>query len=115
MKWPIAAAGVLDILMALLLHLDASRSGGNGSGSGSGSGGSGKKKGGMIMNLRRFSTTWWLPGVVGLLSFVNTYTIVLSGPLTILYVSAVLGKPRRWFLTAFLNALGATLGVASLV
>ena len=78
MKWPIAAAGVLDILMALLLLLDASRSGGNGSGSGSGSGsgGNGKKKGGMIMNLRRFSTTWWLPGVVGLLSFVNTYVSI---------------------------------------
>lgn len=70
---------------------------------------------GLILGLRRFSSQWWLPFVVGLLSFINTYTIVLSGPLTILFVSAILGRQSSWLLTAFLNAVGATVGVVSLI
>ena len=118
MLWPIGLAGLLDLAMAIVLCVDFSREAADrGPAAQPGRTRTAKSgnMGGLILGLRRFSSRWWLPAVVGLLSFINTFTIVLSGPLSILYISAVLGKRSRWLLTAFLNALGATAGVALLV
>merc|ERR1712187_3123 len=57
----------------------------------------------------------WFPIVVGALSGLNLFTLVLSGPLVILFCSAVLANPRRWFFTAVANAVGTVAGCVVLV
>eukprot|EP00039_Didymoeca_costata_P029918 m.27032 g.27032 ORF g.27032 m.27032 type:complete len:333 (-) comp7856_c1_seq1:968-1966(-) len=65
--------------------------------------------------LLQFTSEWWYPWVVGVLSAVNNFTLVLSGPLSILFISGVLAKPERKYICAIANALGAALGMAALV
>jgi len=52
---------------------------------------------------------------VGILSGVNLFALVLSGPLVILFCSAVLANPRRWFFAAVANAVGTVAGCYGMV
>eukprot|EP00933_Yihiella_yeosuensis_P040236 TRINITY_DN34492_c0_g1_i1.p1 TRINITY_DN34492_c0_g1~~TRINITY_DN34492_c0_g1_i1.p1 ORF type:complete len:186 (-),score=28.52 TRINITY_DN34492_c0_g1_i1:120-677(-) len=63
-----------------------------------------------VARLRVFAAAPWFPILVGLLSGVNMFTLVMSGPLVILYCSSVLAAPKRWFLTAVANAVGTVAG-----
>ncbi|GBG34390.1 Hypothetical Protein FCC1311_106142 [Hondaea fermentalgiana] len=62
-----------------------------------------------------FVGRWWFPWVVGALSAVNNFVVVLSAPLVVLFMSAVLARPERRALTAIANAAGVTAGAAVLV
>ncbi|KAJ1622401.1 hypothetical protein T492DRAFT_600528 [Pavlovales sp. CCMP2436] len=71
-----------------------------------------------LLGLKTFASSWWYPWVVGMLSCVNTFTVVLSGPLVILYVAGVLAngaKLQRRLTSAVANALGTTIGAAMLI
>mmetsp|Transcript_13383 Transcript_13383/g.20318 ORF Transcript_13383/g.20318 Transcript_13383/m.20318 type:complete len:186 (+) Transcript_13383:85-642(+) len=63
-----------------------------------------------IAGLKRFAAAPWFPIIVGALSGLNLFTLVLSGPLVILFVSAVLANKERWFWTALCNAVGTVAG-----
>lgn len=65
--------------------------------------------------LLKNAEAWWYPWVVGLGSGVNNFTMVLTGPLVVLFLSGVLAAPQRRIVTAFANAFGATVGVAALI
>jgi len=45
--------------------------------------------------LKRFAGRPWYPWVVGALSGINIFALVLSGPLVVLFISGVLASPRR--------------------
>mmetsp|Transcript_55053 Transcript_55053/g.87221 ORF Transcript_55053/g.87221 Transcript_55053/m.87221 type:complete len:186 (+) Transcript_55053:67-624(+) len=68
-----------------------------------------------VAGLKRFAAAPWFPIIVGALSGLNLFTLVLSGPLVVLFCSAVLANPRRWFTTALANAVGTVIGCAVLV
>eukprot|EP00931_Biecheleriopsis_adriatica_P121754 TRINITY_DN96812_c0_g1_i1.p1 TRINITY_DN96812_c0_g1~~TRINITY_DN96812_c0_g1_i1.p1 ORF type:complete len:208 (-),score=42.23 TRINITY_DN96812_c0_g1_i1:292-843(-) len=68
-----------------------------------------------IEKLKSFAAAAWFPWVVGFLSGLNLFVLVMSGPLVILYCSAVLANPRRWLYTAVANAVGTVLGCFFLV
>merc|ERR1719343_1939677 len=68
-----------------------------------------------VASLRRFASAAWFPILVGLLSGLNLFTLVLSGPLVVLFCSAVLANPRRWFFAALANAVGTVAGCALMV
>mmetsp|Transcript_130525 Transcript_130525/g.278956 ORF Transcript_130525/g.278956 Transcript_130525/m.278956 type:complete len:184 (-) Transcript_130525:103-654(-) len=68
-----------------------------------------------VEGLKKFASAPWFPIIVGLLSGANLFTLVLSGPLVVLYCSAVLANPRRWFFTASANAVGTVVGCCLLV
>mmetsp|Transcript_145910 Transcript_145910/g.254552 ORF Transcript_145910/g.254552 Transcript_145910/m.254552 type:complete len:186 (+) Transcript_145910:81-638(+) len=68
-----------------------------------------------IEELKRFAAAPWFPVIVGALSGLNLFTLVLSAPLVILYCSAVIASPRRWFSTALLNAIGTVAGCVVMV
>jgi len=63
-----------------------------------------------LESLRQFAAAPWFPIMVGVLSGANLFTLVMSGPLVILFCSAVLANPKRWFFTACMNAVGTVLG-----
>jgi membrane protein YqaA with SNARE-associated domain len=71
--------------------------------------------GGMVKYLLQFAAKPWYPWVVGALSGLNNFTMVLSVPLVVLYMSGVLANPPRRRVAAFANAVGTTAGVAVLV
>merc|ERR1719203_590239 len=50
-----------------------------------------------------------------MLSGANLFVLVLSGPLVVLFCSAVLASPRRWFFAAAANAVGTLVGCCALV
>jgi hypothetical protein len=58
-----------------------------------------------------FAASWWFPFFVGSLSGINMFTIVLSAPTALLYVSQVIAKPSNWIPAAIINAAGTMLGV----
>mmetsp|Transcript_49516 Transcript_49516/g.107819 ORF Transcript_49516/g.107819 Transcript_49516/m.107819 type:complete len:184 (-) Transcript_49516:94-645(-) len=68
-----------------------------------------------LEGLRRFAAAPWFPLAVGALSGLNLFALVLSAPLVVLYCSAVLANPRRWFGTAVANAVGTVAGCLVLV
>lgn len=68
-----------------------------------------------VESLKRCAAAPWFPVLVGMLNCLNCFLLVLSGPLVILFCSAVLANRRRWLLSAFLNAAGTTLGCLILV
>mmetsp|Transcript_58407 Transcript_58407/g.131581 ORF Transcript_58407/g.131581 Transcript_58407/m.131581 type:complete len:184 (-) Transcript_58407:88-639(-) len=63
-----------------------------------------------LEGLKRFAAAPWFPIVVGLLSGLNLFALVLSGPLVVLFCSAVLASPKRWFFAAGVNAIGTVAG-----
>mmetsp|Transcript_8039 Transcript_8039/g.8849 ORF Transcript_8039/g.8849 Transcript_8039/m.8849 type:complete len:184 (-) Transcript_8039:291-842(-) len=68
-----------------------------------------------VESLKQFAAAPWFPIIVGMLSGANLFVLVMSGPLVILFCSAVLANPRRWFFTACMNAVGTVLGCLLLV
>mmetsp|Transcript_11703 Transcript_11703/g.23049 ORF Transcript_11703/g.23049 Transcript_11703/m.23049 type:complete len:188 (+) Transcript_11703:130-693(+) len=62
-----------------------------------------------------FVSRWWFPWAVGCLSALNSFVVILSAPLVVLYISAVLARPERRLIAAFANAAGVTIGAAVLV
>mmetsp|Transcript_21197 Transcript_21197/g.41442 ORF Transcript_21197/g.41442 Transcript_21197/m.41442 type:complete len:184 (-) Transcript_21197:59-610(-) len=68
-----------------------------------------------LESLKEFAAAPWFPILVGALSGANLFVLVMSGPLVVLYCSAVLTNPRRWFFTACANAVGTVLGCLLLV
>ena len=70
---------------------------------------------GFLLGLRAYAACWWFPLVVGFLQGLNMFTLVLTGPILVLYFSAVLANPGRRLYIALVNAAGTTLGVAILV
>mmetsp|Transcript_85775 Transcript_85775/g.246206 ORF Transcript_85775/g.246206 Transcript_85775/m.246206 type:complete len:186 (+) Transcript_85775:109-666(+) len=63
-----------------------------------------------VAGLKRFAAAPWFPVIVGALSGLNLFTLILSGPLVVLFCSAVLANRKRWFWTALANAVGTTAG-----
>jgi membrane protein YqaA with SNARE-associated domain len=58
---------------------------------------------------------WWFPFVIGAMSGINMFTIVLSGPTAALFVSTVLAQPKNWLRVAVINAVGTIIGVVGVV
>jgi hypothetical protein len=50
---------------------------------------------------------------VARIAAVNMFTIVLTGPTVVIFLAAILGNRKRWYVAAVANALGATLGTAT--
>jgi len=77
-------------------------------------------RGTMITNvfgwMREKSALWWMPIVLGTLTCVNTFVLVLSGPLTALFFACAVVRPFRSavFTVAACNALGSAIGCALL-
>ena len=70
---------------------------------------------GVVAFLLRFASSWWFPFVAGAGTAINMFTIIFTGATVVLFLSAVLGQPRRWWLSALINAAGATVGTAVLL
>jgi len=70
---------------------------------------------GVVRFLLRFASFWWFPLVAGAGTAINMFTIVFTGATVVIFLSAILGQPRRWVSTAVCNAAGATLGTAILL
>lgn len=68
-----------------------------------------------LEGLQRSAAAPWFPIMVGLLSGANLFTLIMAGPLVVLFCSAVLANKNRWFYTAFANAAGTVLGSLVLV
>jgi len=68
-----------------------------------------------LVKLKTFAAAPWFPVLVGILSGANLFLLVMSGPLVVLYCSAVLANPRRWFFIACANAVGTVAGCAMMV
>jgi len=68
-----------------------------------------------VAGLKRFAAAPWFPIIVGALSGLNLFTLVLSGPLVVLFCSAVLANRQRWLFTAVANAIGTVAGCFLLV
>lgn len=61
------------------------------------------------------SSSSWFPLVVACASFINNFTLVLSGPITAMFMAAVLARPERRYVVAVMNAVGVVCGCAVLV
>ena len=83
--------------------------------SGGGGGGGGSKIAQVASGLLRFAGQPWFPWVAGLATAINLFTIVFTAATVVLFLGAVLGRPKRWRSTAIANALGATAGSAVLL
>jgi len=83
--------------------------------SGGGGGGGGSKIARVASGLLRFAGQPWFPWVAGLATAINLFTIVFTAATVVLFLGAVLGRPKRWRSTAIANALGATAGSAVLL
>ena len=83
--------------------------------SGGGGGGGGSKIAQVASRLLRFAGQPWFPWVAGLATAINLFTIVFTAATVVLFLGAVLGRPKRWRSTAIANALGATAGSAVLL
>uniref|UniRef100_A0A7S2TPM4 SNARE associated Golgi protein n=1 Tax=Lotharella oceanica TaxID=641309 RepID=A0A7S2TPM4_9EUKA len=70
---------------------------------------------GWLANILSYASCWWFPCLVALGSGVNMFTMVLGGVLAAMYVTAVLSRPKAWFIIAVLNAVGTVVGVAAVV
>mmetsp|Transcript_46728 Transcript_46728/g.108028 ORF Transcript_46728/g.108028 Transcript_46728/m.108028 type:complete len:184 (+) Transcript_46728:124-675(+) len=68
-----------------------------------------------VASLKQFAAAPWFPIMVGLLSGANLFVLVMSGPLVVLFCSAVLANPGRWIFTASMNAVGTVMGCFMLV
>ena len=66
-------------------------------------------------SLLRFAAQPWFPWVAAAGTAINLFTIIFTGATVVLFLGAVLGRPKRWRLTALANALGATVGSAVLL
>lgn len=62
-----------------------------------------------------FASAKWYPILIGLLSSINTFILILSPPLTPLFLAGVLAKPEQRIFRAFCNAVGAAVGVGCLL
>ena len=80
-----------------------------------GGGGGGSKIARVASGLLRFAGQPWFPWVAGLATAINLFTIVFTAATVVLFLGAVLGRPKRWRSTAVANALGATAGSAVLL
>lgn len=111
---PIGIAGALDLIVAgfLAVNLMSSINAPVGATDDKvtkptgGAGGSG-----VLAGLKAFAGRWWYPWIVGALSGINNFTLVLSGPLVVLFISGVLANPSRRFIAALANAVGTVAGV----
>lgn len=110
---PPAVGGVIDIVVGCIFLLDVSLPPGPASEDSSPKKTSTFKQ--ILEYLLRFAGRPWYPWVVGALSGINNFTMVLSGPLVVLFISGVLANPSQRRITAFANAVGTTVGVAVLV
>ncbi len=70
---------------------------------------------GTLAYILGFAAQPWFPLVAGFATALNMFTIVFTGATVVLYLSSVLGNPRRWRSAAVVNAAGATLGTAVLL
>jgi len=71
--------------------------------------------GSTVAFLLRFASAPWFPLVAAFGTAVNMFTIVLTGPTVVIFLAAILGNRKRWYVAAVANALGATLGTAILL
>ena len=85
------------------------------SGGGGGGGGGGSRIARVASGLLRFAGQPWFPWVAALATAINLFTIVFTAATVVLFLGAVLGRPKRWRSTAIANALGATAGSAVLL
>lgn len=105
---PLACGGVLDLVMAVALLWDLSQSEGRGAAK--------DETGSWHERLKGFAECWWYPWMVGSISGVNNFTLILSAPLVGLYIAGVLARPGNGrFLMAFANAFGTTMGISVLI
>lgn len=65
--------------------------------------------------LLTFASAPWYPLVPALGTAINMFTIIFTGATVVLFLSAILGRPRRWAFSAVMNAAGATVGTAVLL
>lgn len=68
-----------------------------------------------LKRLRSFSSRWWFPWAVASLSALNMFTLVLSAPITVLFLAAVMARPAHSHEMAFINALGVSIGAAAML
>lgn len=54
-----------------------------------------------LVKLKAFAAAPWFPVLVGFLSGANLFLLVMSAPLVILYCSAVLANPKRFWMKKF--------------
>jgi hypothetical protein len=71
--------------------------------------------GALYEKFKGYAASWWFPFFVGSLSGINMFTIVLSAPTALLYVSQVIAKPSGWIPAALINAAGTMLGVFGVI
>lgn len=60
-----------------------------------------------------YAANAWFPWLVASLSMINTFVMILSGPLSVLFMAAALAQGehrRRRYAVGFINAMGATVG-----
>ena len=79
------------------------------------SGGGGSRVARVASGLLRFAGQPWFPWVAAAATAINLFTIVFTAATVVLFLGAVLGRPKRWRSTAVANALGATAGSAVLL
>lgn len=117
---PIAMGGVFDLIVAPILLLDAvaefvQKQEPNPVQPQEEKTGESVKKSSIFETLRTFAARPWYPWVVGALSGINNFTVILSGPLVVLYLSGVLANPKMRYLVAVANATGTAAGIAVLM
>lgn len=110
---PPAMGGVLDLVMACILLFDLTLPPTVPTETTPAT--STTKKPAIVQYLVQFAAEPWYPWVVGALSGLNNFVMVLSAPLVVLFLSGVLANPKRRYVAAFANAVGTTIGVAALV
>ncbi|KAL3903754.1 MAG: hypothetical protein SGPRY_011549, partial [Prymnesium sp.] len=66
----------------------------------------------IISSVLGFASSWWFPWIAGFGTGMNMFTLVFTAATVVLFLAAVLARPRRWASSALINALGATLGTA---
>jgi len=62
-----------------------------------------------------FVGKWWMPYMIGMMSGINLFTLVLSAPTALLFCSTVIAQPQRWWQISVVNALGTMVGAAAIV
>ena len=68
-----------------------------------------------VIQMLGFASRSWFPWVAALGTALNLFTLVFTAATVVLFLAAVLARPKNWAYAAVANSLGATLGSAALL
>lgn len=69
----------------------------------------------IALAMLQFASRPWFPWLAAFGTAVNLFTLVFTAATVVLFLAAVLGRPRAWRSTALANAIGATVGSGALL